>query len=90
MIHRNCAIGAKPNRYDYNFMAFAVNGTLPNEEVAAAGSNLRKLLNWIRDNAGQSAAALIHWLRIVVETGSIILTTHPTLASPIPVVRRRA
>ena len=43
-------------------------GDAINAILAAAGSNFRKLLNRIRDNAGRLAAALISWLRLVAET----------------------
>ena len=58
------------HRMDRCFLS-GLQGDAINAMLAAAGSNLRKLLNKFRDNAGRLAAALIHWLRIVLETGSI-------------------
>lgn len=55
-------------------------GDAINALLAAAGSNLRKLLRRL-------AAALIRWLRIVIETGSITLEMTPNFAGPASMIR---
>jgi hypothetical protein len=58
-------------------------GDAINAMLAAAGSNLRKLLRRL-------AVALIRWLRIAVETESITLKMAPNFAVPTSMIRLRA